>query len=305
MSIDIATKEVYAPWPDTMTGYSGLPEYASWLQKTSRGEPVTIDEHNVMVLHLAWLRDIFATPPLDVPVIATPTRSVPFPFAVSGMGDAAKLMLGAQPYTPGEIVLPRAGAAGAAVPPPVTPPTTGGSFIVVPNAQRSAYYQNVSALAEGLSLGNLRLSVGPAQTQPAGWLWPALAGGALLVGAGVFAYALFSRYEQAQVDTAVQTARVHEDGMTARRVQELQAAYNATAQRYAYAQQTGQMPDPSPLESAPTANIPPENPPNPSPTGLPSSLAVGGLALTVGALFGGGYVLQDRRAKRAALTQLV
>lgn len=300
MSIELPTKEVLAPWPNEMTGYAGLPEYASWLQKTARGEPVTIDEHNVMVLHLAWMRDIFATPPLDVPVISTATQSTPFPFAVAGMGANARLMLGSQPYTPGEVVMPLAGPAGAAVP----PPATGGGYVVMPDAQRQNLYANVTSLAEGLSLGNVALSLGPAAMQPAGWLGVVL-GSLGVIGAGVFAYAMFSRYEQAQVDTAVQTARVHEDGMTARRVQELQAAYNATAQRLAYSERTGQMPAPSPLESAPTANLPPENPPNASPTGIPSSVTIGALALTAGALIGGGFVLQDRRAKRAALAQLV
>lgn len=304
MPIDVATKETTAPWPDEMTGYAAFPQYQSWLQKTARGEPVTVEEHNFVVLHFAWLRDMLATPPLDVEIVSTASASFPFPFAVSGMGAAAKLMLGSRRYMPGDIVMPLAAPGGAALPATVPPPA--GGTVVVTDAQRSIFYQNVSSVAELLSLANPNMRIVSGDLAPAGMTILAAAGLALgVVAAASFAYGLFDRYERAQVEAAVQVARVQEDAMTVRRVRELQAANDALAQRLAYAERTGQMPAPSPLESAPTANLPPTNPPNQSPSGLVSSLVIGAGALTVGAVVGAGFVVQDRRAKRAAIAQLV
>lgn len=230
-----------------LVGFARDPDLTAWLQAAPElPSIVTPRQHNAIVAHLAWCKDMLAQPPADV---WRPNDSQPFPWSLSLDGE---LVVGSTPYRAGDITLPRANPAGAAA---VVP--SAAAQVTIPNAARLQAYQNLQGCLYALSLRPEQLVIMPTgmTTPPAGAI--TLLGAVVVVYvAGLVAHAAYSAYVQGKIEEMRgQTAaiRVQEEQNTARVIQQLQAQNAALAQRLAFAQRTGTLPEPTPIEQRPVA----------------------------------------------------
>lgn len=287
--------------PDVVRGYIDAPALAEWIAQAPRG-PVTPGAHNTIVAQLAWAQSILARPPSRVRRV-TPRGGgapVPFPYGVSPDGALALGVLGGD-YEPGDIELPAARPAGAAA--------TGGDALtprgsyIVTNAERRAAFDACGDMLGRLALVPGSLVAVPTATAPGGYLL-ALGVGVAIVCAGIGAYAAYSEHiesERIRAAAATQQVRIREEANTAQVVAQNNARLAALAQRLAFAQQTGTLPPPSPIEAQPIV-IPPR--PNGAPS-APSALSLlwmPGAVLVVAGGAGGYVKYREWKMKRAART---
>ena len=268
---DVEANLVGVGGPDSVSGYASDPQYVAWQRLAPQGALVTTAQRNAVVAQLSWARSILAKPPSSVARLADGT---PFPFGVSLDGA---LVLGAADgeYLPGDVVFPAAASAGAAA-------ATGGATVVgasftVPDATRRAAFDACDGALRLLELQPGQLVLVRDETAPGGWIW----GVAAIAVIGVAIYAAYSAYvdgEAVKAGAATQQVRIREEAHTAQVVAQTNAQTNALAQRLAFAQQTGTLPPPSPIENTPI-QIPVSDtaPPStaPSPLGLLWYPAVG------------------------------
>lgn len=298
------------PPPHPIYGYAGLPAVQSWLQKATAGLPVTVEERSAMIAHLAWQSDVLARPPADVlRVRDSQGELVPFPY---GALPGPRIALGGASYAAGDIVMPASRPAGAA-PASAASPTT----VAVSDAQRSAAYRNVQGLLHGLSLPPADIVV---DTAPAGWWAVSYAPSGNLLAVVVVccvvvaaSSALVAYTAEAKIKAQEETARVRivENGQTARVVAQVQGQTEALAHRLAYAQQTGVMPPPSPIELRPIESAPQQvvtewgaRAASGSTSSATPWLVGGSLVLVAGAA-GYGYFALDRAMTRRATARVL
>ena len=229
--------------PDSVAGYALTPEYAAWLANAPNGAPVTVFERNAIVAQLAWSQSMLARPPGRVLRLANGT---PFPFGVS---RSRELVLGASrgDYESGDVVLPVARPSGAAT----VAPGAVAATVTVTDAQRRAAFDACEVALQYLQLQPGQLTVVPGYA-PVGLTW--LVAGVIVAVAGIAAVAAYNAVVQARaIEAGAQTqqVRIREDARVAQVVAQTNAQTNALAQRLAFAQQTGTLPPPSPIESTP------------------------------------------------------
>lgn len=272
-------------------GVEDNPLLRGWIEAAQNGELVTPAQRNAMVAQLAWSQSILARPPADVlRLVANDGTVIPFPYGVSTDGA---LVLGADDYVAGDVVLPPAprpaGAASA------TPGGTAGALEYVANAQRREAFDNATNALAALALqrGQIVLVGGPA---PAGWV-SAVVGLAVV---GVAAFAAYSAYVDAEVarqaGVTAQT-RIREEAGTARVVAQTQAQTTALSLRLNHAARTGVLIPPSAIETTPI-QLPPSS--NPAVQAQASSLWIAGGMLGLGAVLGviGSVKVRDARRRR-------
>lgn len=228
--------------PDSVAGYALTTAYQRWLTTAPQGGLVSVFERNAIVAQLAWSQSMLARPPASVPRLA---NGLPFPFGVS---RERELVLGAAQgdYQHGDVVLPQARPGGALAVAPGAAATT-----TVTDAQRRAAFD-----ACGGALAYLRLQPGQLvlvpENNPGGLAY--LVAGVVVAVAAVAAVAAYNTVVQARVveaGAATQQVRIREDARVAQVVAQTNARTNALAQRLAFAQQTGTLPPPSPIETDP------------------------------------------------------
>lgn len=288
--------------PDVIRGYADSPLLAQWLAEAPRG-PVTPAAHNAVVAQLAWCQSILARPPANVRRVVPRGGGapVPFPFGVTLDGALEIGALGGD-YEPGDIELPAARPAGAAAPGGAAL-TPRGTYVVT-DAERRAAFAACGATLERLVLVPGSLVVVPATATPAGWV--NLLIGAAVVCAGIGAYAAYQQHlDEMRIREAAETerVRVREAANTAQVVAQNNARLAALAQRLAFAQQTGQLPPPSPIETQPIV-IPPRPQGAPAAPSALSLLWMPGLALGAAGAAGGYVKYREWRMQRAARTLL-
>lgn len=288
--------------PDTVRGYIDAPGYAAWLAEAPRGL-VTVAAHNTVVAQLAWAQSMLARPPSRVPRVSPRNGGapVPFPYGVSADG-ALVLGVGRGDYEAGDFELPAARPAGAAA-------TGGGSLTprgtyIVADAERRAAFDACGEVLGRLALVPGSLVMVPS-VAPGGYLL-ALGVGVAIVCAGIGAYAAYSEHiegERIRAAAETQQVRIREEAATAQVVAQENARLAALAQRLAFAQQTGTLPPPSPIEAQPIV-IPPRPQGAPSAPSALSLLWMPGVVLGTAAAAGGYVKYREWRMKRAARTLL-
>ena len=294
----LATALINLTFPQVGRGYADYDPFRLWLAKAPTGVPVTPQEHNAMVAQLAWAKDIIARKPQDVPRLRD---NVPFNHAVSS-GAEPTLMLGAVPYEAGDIELPAApvmAPAGSVVMPP-NPATR----VTVTDAKRRAAFDNADRCLKALELQPSQVILVDQTVQPAGYIWPAV----VVAVAGIAAFSAWQAHVQATQATAdgrVREARIQEEQNTARVVAQLNAQNAALAARLAHAQQTGELPPPSPMEEQPVQTISNGN----GRDALPDTGGNMGIVIAGGATLGlvaavGAYAAYDQWQDNRALRRL-
>lgn len=193
--------------PNAVTGFTS-PLLASWQAKVARGEPVTPEEHNAIVLQLAWAKDV---------VGATP--GTPFPHYGARDGSNDVLILGARAFEAGDLTFP-AGAAGDA-------PIGTQSVDIRTTAGRRVVYDAAEWALRALEL-HPSMVVLPQGTAPAGLIPIAYAavGGLILAGAGTAIYGLW-RHDAGETERA----RIRENAHTARNVDVINGAVRVEVER--------------------------------------------------------------------------
>lgn len=275
-------------------GVEDNPLLRGWIEAAQQGELVTPAQRNAMVAQLAWAQSILARPPGDVPrLVATDGTVIPFPYGVSTDGA---LVLGADDYVDGDVVLPPAPRpAGAAA---ATPGGVAGASEYIANAQRREAFDNTTNALAALALrpGQIVRVEGAA---PAGWVGHVLA----IAVVGVAAYAAYSAYVDAEVARqagATAQVRIREEAGTARVVAQTQAQTTALSMRLNHAARTGVLVPPSAIETTPI-QMPPSS--NPAPQAQASSLWIAGGMLGLGAVFGIVGSWRFRAARRQRLVR--
>lgn len=273
-------------------GVEDNPLLRGWIEAAQNGELVTPAQRNAMVAQLAWSQSILARPPADVlRLVANDGTVIPFPFGVSTDGA---VVLGADDYVAGDVVLPPAPRpAGAASATPGGGAAGASEYIT--NAQRREAFDNATNALAALALqrDQIVLVGGPA---PAGWV-SAVVGIAVV---GIAAYAAYSAYVDAEVvrqaGVTAQT-RIREEAGTARVVAQTQAQTTALSLRLSHAARTGVLVPPSAIETTPI-QLPPSS--NPAPQAQASSLWIAGGMLGLGAVLGviGSMKVRDARRRR-------
>jgi hypothetical protein len=236
--------------PDSVAGYALTPEYQRWLDTAPSGALVSVFERNAIVAQLSWAQSMLARPPAAVRRLP---NGVPFPFEVS---RSRELVLGAPrgDYQPGDVVLPQARPGGAAAVAPGSGSATGGAAATtatVTDAQRRGAFDACEVALAYLRLQPGQLVLVPG-ANPGGLTF--LVAGVIVAVAGIAAVAGYNAVVQAravEAGAATQQVRIREDARVAQVVAQTNAQTNALAQRLAFAQQTGTLPPPSPIEATP------------------------------------------------------
>lgn len=228
--------------PDLIRGYADDPLLASWDEKSRRGEPVTIYEHNAAVAMFAWCQSVLSYSAGSVPRYG---NNVPFPFSVSRDGKA--LVLGSTHYVSGDTTLSVARSAGAApvVPAAVPPgpvPALPASTITISDAQRRNAYDASTRCLENLRLLPENLVVVPAGApSPAGGVLQ-LAIAVAVIGAGIYAaYRASTQNAVTEANASIERVRVQSEAAKAIVDAQLKAKLQAYAMQMAHAQATGQI----------------------------------------------------------------
>ena len=192
----------------SFNGVEDNPLLRGWIEAAQNGELVTPAQRNAMVAQLAWSQSILARPPADVlRLVANDGTVIPFPFGVSTDGA---VVLGADDYVAGDVVLPPAPRpAGAASATPGGGAAGASEYIT--NAQRREAFDNATNALAALALqrDQIVLVGGPA---PAGWVSAVVS----IAVVGVAAYAAYSAYVDAEV------ARGHLNRLLAERAEAAQ-----------------------------------------------------------------------------------
>ena len=216
--------------PGAASGFAGSPLVQAWSRKVQAGQPVTIEEHNAVVLALAWCSDVLAAKP-----------GTAFPHYGAREGSQDVLVLGARAFEVGDIIQP----AGTAVAPPV--PRWNLPDVRQTEGRRIVWQASQDAL-RNMEISSGMVVLGPPVTRPSGLAGLAYIaiGGVVLAAAGVGIYGLWKWQTE-----ETEQVRIRENSHTVRNTEVTRAAVQIESLRLNTIVRTGRDIPPNPAFALP------------------------------------------------------